>query len=299
MNDDKPVWDMLEKILFTPPARAGVGRGVRTDVPALHEFSPMYFLNPGSDDDAWFFHPDQINSPSLIWPMDFCVICDKRGIDDGKGWDGQIAQIQRVRSIEPKEVRGKVSKVYKHMVCLTNAVVLENEYSSAKAYFGWCNNQWVSLFPDDKVWNGKSGMSLRFEGHDPQVDGIIKMTQSIALRARYAWTVGFSIYDGPKIRVETDPSGIRELFKDRDKDPERDRRLALRNWVRDHWRVTREDAEASAYVRKHMRGRTEFKWNGFDCVVEPSQFDIEKNKIIREMKESGATVAELVNAARA
>lgn len=295
------VWDMLEAVLFTPPARAGIAYGTETDTPGLSEFSPMTLISDDLDSDAWFFNWKDVNAPDIVWPIDFSAIVDKRNVGPDDGWFDQIAFACNVKSVHPREIRGKTSRIYKHVVRRNAAVILRGAYVSASSYFGWCNGRWVDCFPDAKIYEyvkGKEVLHLRSNYFSSECDKVIKMTQSIALRARYSWAVSFSIYGGPSVRLETDPVGIRHLFKDREPPAGKDKKAALRNWVRDHWRKVRPcDDDTETYVRKHMRGRTEFKWGGFDCVVEPSQFDLEKNMKIAAMKTAGASVADLIKAA--
>lgn len=295
------VWNMLEAVLFTPPVRAGAAHGTKTDTPGLSEFSPMTLITDDVVSDAWYFHWKDINAADIIWPIDFSVIVDKRNVGPDDGWTDQLAFVCNVKSADPKEIRGKTSKIYKHVVRRNAAVILRGAYVSVSSYYGWCNGRWVDCFPDAKVYEyvkGKEVLHLRNNHFSAECDRVIKMTQSIALRARYCWSVSFSIYGGPIIRLETDPIGIRHLFKDREPPEGKDRKAALRNWVRDHWRKNRPcDDETEIYVRKHMRGRTEFKWGGFDCVVEPSQFDLEKNSKLAVMKMAGASVSDLIKAA--
>ena len=101
------------------------------------------------------------------------------------------------------------------------------------------------------------------------------LMQSMALTYRYEWGAQFSIGKSARIIVPTTPQGALELFNDRDKPQDNDRRAALRHWVRQHLR--KKPGGDFSKVREHLRGHTVFSWRGFDVVLRPSQFDLEQN----------------------
>jgi hypothetical protein len=95
------------------------------------------------------------------------------------------------------------------------------------------------------------------------------------LADRYEWRVRFRAAPGQlSATIPTDPVGAREAFKLRDLPEGRSRRTALRNWVRSHWRSKR-PASDPELVQAHLRGETNFNWNGMECELLPSQFDRE------------------------
>lgn len=83
---------------------------------------------------------------------------------------------------------------------------------------------------------------------------------------------------GPRVRFLTDPLGAREVFRLRDIPPGRDRRAALRHWVSAHARKRHPDmdGEARTWVRRHLRGATDFTWNGLRCRVQPDEYELEQ-----------------------
>lgn len=87
------------------------------------------------------------------------------------------------------------------------------------------------------------------------------------------WMVSFGYEGTPLATLKTDPYGAREAFRLRDAPPGRQRRAALRHWVREHWRRTGND-DGSALVREHLRGALRFTWNGLSCEITPSIRDI-------------------------
>ena len=101
----------------------------------------------------------------------------------------------------------------------------------------------------------------------------IVMAHSIAFTMRYEWTVSFSLCGSLSVKIPTTPKGAQIMFKDRDVETGRSRRSALKNWVRKHSRACASGKRAE--IPAHLRGRTPFTWNGFDCLLEPSPFDLE------------------------
>jgi hypothetical protein len=115
---------------------------------------------------------------------------------------------------------------------------------------------------------------------------------AVALRQRYEWAVNIGFEKSPSVRIVTDPTGMKELFRLREIADGRDRRDTLMTWVSDHWRKSREDEDVEVYVRKHLRGGRRFEWRGMECEIVPAQFDLEqRDRLIAEraaMKHSGS-----------
>lgn len=113
---------------------------------------------------------------------------------------------------------------------------------------------------------------------DEQEQKCFTMIPSIALSRYYEWVVRFKIHDSlPSVSIPTDVQGARILFKDRAVPPDKDRRTALRHWVSSHYRpkfAVNEDERT--LVLPFLRGRTSFNWNGFQCEVVPSSYDVKK-----------------------
>jgi len=244
----------LELLLFTKQVKVSRGRFGETLEPPLTSFSPVYHAGIG-DDDWWIFHPEDVTSPDLVWPIDFSMAWNKCD-ESGK----EYLHMLRVWSAPIQSFRGLTSKFAKHMMHTQFAHVFRDRFYTVRGVTGWQGGRWCDLACPE---NGE------------EFNLTTKMLIACSIRRRYQWCVSFGIDDSPKVMIETDPIGLKDLFRDRDKDPERDRRAALRHWVRDHSRRQRKDQEAETFVRRHLRGRTPFKWRGFDCVVEPAPFDLE------------------------
>lgn len=173
-------------------------------------------------------------------------------------------QLGRFRFVSPKTVRGKVTipgvYVIEHGVAFLDTA--KGQAETGALYY---------TSPDGKRWFNSKGRPM------PQVNpGTVAMgvqfTRNAEWRAYIAWD-GF-----PGITIPTDPTGARELFRLRDIPNGQLRRAALRNWVEGHWRKSRTDTEAEIEVRKHLRGATEFHWNGLRVVITPSLDDQRVNE---------------------
>lgn len=113
------------------------------------------------------------------------------------------------------------------------------------------------------------------------------MLAGLAVGMKGNWSAKVKVSDNiPSLTVLTDPTGVKELWKLRDIPDGKKRRDALLHWVSQHWRQNRKDPEVESYVRKHLRGATEFRHGEMSVVVQPSEKDnveIEFAKRDREM----------------
>jgi hypothetical protein len=187
--------------------------------------------------------------------------------------------VSRVRSVNPKEVRGKIKWHMPEIVEYTNALY-DAQMAKADTY---------------KVLMGSTG---NLEWHclntdvaeNPDVDEmnsfIIQTSLGIQFTRRYQWTVELALGTYGSMLVPTDPTGARDVFKFRDIPSGSERRKALRHWVREHYRKRRVDEGDEIKVREHMRGATEFGWHDLNCRIRPSQFDIERDDTAKALREA-------------
>lgn len=107
----------------------------------------------------------------------------------------------------------------------------------------------------------------------------MQLVVSAALSAQYEWRVALrSEGHNFALSLGTTPTGVRNLLRTRDMEPGKARRAALRHWVSAHTRSrpTDSDPDAVVWVRRHLRGRTEFSLEGVRGVVIPAPADIEE-----------------------
>lgn len=202
-----------------------------------------------------------------IWPFDYAFAISR---------DQQI-ELWRIKSVEPKEVRGIVQIVRPRMIHLIVGAFGDNGmWSCGDNYFGLFDETWQTLTPKgdyrfenfDSYWTHRYSEEINF------------MLPSI-LAARYEWHVAFgTIAGGPRILFPTNPGGALKLFKNRELELGQTRRSALKHWVQEHWRDS--DEAGLQYVCSHLRGHTQFKWSELDCELFVSTYDLEKNEFFKQ-----------------
>ena len=197
-----------------------------------------------------------------LWPIDvsWCLWQDSWGSGEPE------MSFHRLRSVTAKEVRGHVSLISSHMLKLYRAVTLNNgvRYTGTDV-LSLVGDQWINARKRMKTAPGEQLAAI--------------MAQWVALQQYYEWSVLIGYEGTPRVRLFTDPIGLREIFKLRDIPPGRERRAALRNWVMQHWRRKRIDEDATIWVRRHLRGAVDFTWEGLRCAIQPAIYDLEQNAL--------------------
>lgn len=109
------------------------------------------------------------------------------------------------------------------------------------------------------------------------IDYTVKQAMARQFARRYQWRVLFR--DHPRgtasLSLLTDPKGALAAFKLRDKPKSAARRPALKHWVRKHWRQNR-GGNSESLVKAHLRGETKFTFEGMECLILPSPYDVEQ-----------------------
>lgn len=238
-----------------------------------------------NEDDWWIFCPEDC-TPDIVWPIDTGFVAERS--DCG---DDNILSLGKFRTITFKEARGFVNKFSPFMVRSDHGQAYEGQLGTCAGIMAWLGGKWVYADQSNQ-WVGGDKWLMESGGIlDDRLAEQPRLATAIALRQRYEWAVSLGLEHSPSVRFATDPTGVKEIFKIRDLPEGRDRRDALLGWVGDHWRQDRYDPDMEIYVRKHMRGRTEFTWRNMKCELLPSQFDIEqRDKFISmrdDMKNTG------------
>lgn len=182
--------------------------------------------------------------------------------------NGDAVQLTRFRSASNKVVRGRVHGWRRYMATLSYAEIspTTGEHFSIMNYVGSNDGlQWETLGPTDRY--------KRSERIDDDFARAIKILVGIEYVRPLEWSVCLRFEGHIGVRFVTDPSGAREVFRLRDIPNGKTRRAALRHWVEEHARRKHNDPSALIDVRRHMRGSTEFNWNGLYCKIEPSRID--------------------------
>lgn len=150
------------------------------------------------------------------------------------------------------------------------------------SFLGWgehvCRVEYASHFEARE--HLRAHQSAELEGRPILLaPNVVYMAASMlagAFNARYLWSAIIAEDNRPGIAFETDPAGIRELFRDRDLPAGHTRRAALLHWVSKHMRKSRSDPDALHEVRAYLRGRRCFSWHGYRCEIVPSAYDLER-----------------------
>ncbi len=115
-------------------------------------------------------------------------------------------------------------------------------------------------------------------------DHLIRTSQSITFSRHFLWNALVGLEGHPRVSLCTDAVGAQELFRLRDVPSGATRRAALLHWVGEHWRRNRKDPALETQVRAHLRGATEFTWNGLYVKLTPSQADLNKAEELRGLR---------------
>jgi hypothetical protein len=279
MNDESKirarVFDVIRRVLDVPSLKVN---NARKDFLAPPPMSSFRGVDPAllyEGDDWWIFNVREC-TPSIVWPIDVCLIRGSADLYD--------MYMMRLRSVTPKEVRGYASRISPFMLRKDVAVHDRGKLITASGLLSFFGGRWSDA-QKRTLWEGTADNPIPARTGNVS-DGYLDLggvAIGVALRQRYEWAVNVGFSNTPSVRIATDPTGMKELFRLRDVQPGRDRRDALMNWVSDHWRQNRRDPDVEIYVRKHMRGGTQFDWRGFNCEIIPARFDMEQtDKFIAE-----------------
>lgn len=167
--------------------------------------------------------------------------------------------IQRIRSVSPKQARGcriVAPQMLRRQIAMVRTDATYQEEAQHLAYLG---GAWR--------WAGERS---RVEKVKREAERDAGLGIWLAERTKPSWQVLLGYTDSPRLRFETDPSGVLSCFRLRDIPNGKSRRSALVHWVSSHWRKS-SSREGLAEVRAHLRGARRFLWNGLDCEILPKE----------------------------
>jgi hypothetical protein len=282
MDDSKVrarVFDVIRRFLDVDDAPKSTNKDVRRDWLAPPPKASFKGIDPiflyGTDED-WFFNPHDC-TPDVLWPVDVSLIVEDSYSDNGIG-----LSIQRLRAVTAKDVRGYARRVSKFMLRRDTYAEIDGRMFGGSGLMSYLGAEWIDA-ENKTFWLrgdiptksfGKAGLAVERQAGNLAV--------ALALRQRYEWAVNIGFENTPTVRIVTDPTGLKELFKDREPIPSKDRKDALMTWVTDHWRQLRYDPETEGYVRKFIRGTTKFSWRGFQCEIKPAAYDMERIEKLKQ-----------------
>lgn len=183
----------------------------------------------------------------------------------------------RTRRVPLSEVRG-MFQVRTGVVVEYSQVELmkDGTYKPGRHYCEKLNGKWTVVGQPVRVWD---------DPLDDYQHGNVEMSKSVAFTRYYDWSVEIGWSGMPTIAIPTDPIGAREIFRLRDLPPGKSRRAALHNWVSGHFRQVRQDPVEELKILPYLRGSLNFDWNGMQCRIHPSQYDLARNKDYAELGE--------------
>lgn len=180
--------------------------------------------------------------------------------------------ITRFRSVSPKQIRGKTTKLFRfHGEASHCAMKADGNYSTARHIHGWNGRFWEII--SSYSYENKKPL---FYFHDRDYKAL-EILVSMQFSSTYDWRASIGYSDRHSVSFITDPIGAREIFKLRDVDPGKSRRSAIRSWISAHTRQSRKDPAIEIEIRKHLRGKTIFNWNGLTVKITPSPYDLKMN----------------------
>lgn len=253
----------------------------------LH-ISPMFFdgaeiLDADFTDVTHGEHNDfvfqDVTPDVLTRPLDVRII---RPTDDVH----PDLSVQRWRAVTMREIRGRVHPILPHPIELT--VAFPELHDATRQHYGRVGRlRWAPMIMNPHMHGLRDGA---YEQHSYAIDDTgasekIQLALGMQFTRRYQWRVYFGLDGRPGVELPTDPIGAREAFRLRDIPAGRDRRVALRHWVHQHWRKLRVDPVEETKVREHLRGASDFHWSGLHCRVTPSEFDQERTERARVLRE--------------
>lgn len=95
-----------------------------------------------------------------------------------------------------------------------------------------------------------------------------------SLAYRYLASMEIEAGNGTSTSIPLNLGQLREVLRDRDKPESGSRRPALVHLVRQHNRNYEKDELVK--VREHLRGKIECHWRGWDVVLRPSDYDVDR-----------------------
>ena len=273
--------DTLERLIFY--RLEDVPKGTRRDCMFPPDvMGPMWIELDGCD-DRLVLDWSAINHPEVVWPVQVGWVFRANNSD----W-GDHLQCNYFQTTPAKLLRGRYARPSKWNIANYHGMLHGgNEWVSGVTFASWHGGKWLDsgrvraneAFLDG-AWGAENAPSVigesKVKANELTVEDRVGLGQMLALTYRYEWGAQFSIDGSPRFIVPVTPKGALELFRDRDKPQDRDRRAALRHWVNQHLRKTQ--GGNFSKVREHLRGNTQFNWRGFDVRIVPSQFDEEKNQ---------------------
>jgi hypothetical protein len=227
----------------------------------------------GVSDDRVFVDPQEVTPSVLENQWNSCVL---KIANDDDLCKGERYQMYRFRSVSHRSLR-RLPFVSPVLGELAVARLFEDgHYEADRKYLAWKGGRFWTFAQDEVPHTMRAlGQIVLYDAFDDRVG---RMGLSTALTQEYQWHIGIGLEELPRVAFPTDPTGVRAAFRFRDIPAGKARRAALIHWVTEHWRKHRDVSnEDRIWVREHLRGATDFSWNGLRCTIRPSKADMARS----------------------
>lgn len=228
------------------------------------------FHNPHEDSDIF--------NPALCPTWDFCSATFDSTSDSLSSY---LFSIQRWRKVPLPSIRGMFKLRSGQVFELTTGIVKNTgRMETRRLFFEHVGKGELDCIGDPYPGYGVNARRRVDREEDFWMSCWI--AKSASLTAEYDWHVdlGYRRNNSPMVTIPTDPISAKSIFKLRDVPPGLSRREAIKHWVCGH---TRKSRDASEYeVTAHLRGAESFNWNGLECVVRPSVYDLNLAERLRK-----------------
>jgi len=223
---------------------------------------------------------DEMPEPWQVeWPLDVRIITQFTGDqipETEKRW-----VLMRYRGLRPQETRGRVTVALPWPMEMLMAEPLQ-----ASAFAVWYGRsgpgRWVPIHRTLTGWaSGKETFDHSHE-YDEDLSSRALLGVFLAKQRLQQWRVYLGLEGQPGLELPTTSRGAAEVFRLRDIPEGKDRRLALRHWVAEHWRAVASKPEEEVHVREHLRGVQNFVWNGLRCRITPSRTDQKRADLAKQ-----------------
>jgi hypothetical protein len=212
------------------------------------------------------FHADLLRDPDIglrAKPMSMIISAGK---DDA---DVSRAALVAARECPPQQARGRVLAVASTMY----RELISTHYSGRTHELFYIERR-GRMHCVSKGLGPKGGKEF-----NEFLELRIAVHAALALTQRYTWQCALGRDGKQSVAFPVERDALPEIFRMRDIPEGKARRAALRHFVTAHFR--RKPGEASyedptIFVKKHLRGQTEFTWNGLRCEVIPPAYETEK-----------------------
>lgn len=278
----------------------------KSGTPFGYDESRAHFFNISTFDGAYLFNVNKLgateeNDVKFLDPFSedfkFSMFSDWniKTMQFSSGENAMPIQLQKVRLLSDKErfalPDGKLLPVIEHSNAFLSKsekwFTLRNGYQLQKRKSKTASGLDVSLYVpipfslDKRFYIAKHHIA-EFLKSDDCIDILqsINMLISARMTMYYEWFV--YIRETPKsvgFKIPIVPESSKDVFSMRDIPEGKERRSAICNFVRQHYRSIKTDydpGQREVIVKKHLRGETKFNWRGLDVNIVPSEYDINR-----------------------